>query len=73
MSDLENRIVKLEITSGNHAEDIKELRATSVDMKRALDAIEKTLVQIKYVALGALAMIILQTAGVEKLLPIIFK
>jgi uncharacterized coiled-coil protein SlyX len=73
MSDLENRVVKLEVTTDNHAEDIKELRATSADLKLTLHAIEKSLNQIKYLAIGALAVVILQTAGVEKVIPLLFK
>jgi uncharacterized coiled-coil protein SlyX len=73
MSDLENRVVKLEVTTDNHAEDIKELRNTSADLKATLHAIEKSLNQIKYLAIGALAVVVLQTAGVEKVIPLLFK
>lgn len=72
MSDLENRVVKLEVTQENHAEDIRELRETSVDMKSTLHSIEKSLNQIKYLALGALAVVVAQTIGLDKAIRIIF-
>lgn len=71
MSDLENRVVKLEVTTENHAEDIKELRENSADMKITLHAIEKNLNQIKYLAIGALAVVIAQTMGIDKALRVI--
>jgi len=71
MSDIENRVVKLEVISENHAEDIKELRETSADLKTTLHAIEKNLNQIKYVAIGALAIIAAQTVGLDKAIKIL--
>ena len=70
--DFETRIVRLEVTTDNHAEDIKELRKASVDMTKALGAIEKTLAQIKYLAVGALAVVIAQSIGLDKAVRVIF-
>ena len=66
MSDLETRIVKLELISENHEQDIKELRENSITMNETLHSIEKNLNQIKYIAVGALSMIIAQSMGFDK-------
>ena len=66
MSDLETRIVKLELISENHEQDIRELRETSITMKDTLYSIEKNLNQIKYLAVGALSMAIAQSIGLDK-------
>lgn len=66
MSDLETRIVKLELISDNHEQDIRELRETSITMKDTLHSIEKSLNQIKYIAVGALSMVIAQSMGLDK-------
>jgi hypothetical protein len=63
---LENRVVRLEVTQENHAEDIKELRAGHLDMSTKMGNIEKSLNQIKYLAMGALAVVIAQTMGIDQ-------
>jgi len=69
MSDqLETRIVRLEIVSDHHAEDIKELRDTTTDLTATMHSIVKNLSQIKYLAMGALFVIIAQTIGLDKAL-----
>jgi 5-bromo-4-chloroindolyl phosphate hydrolysis protein len=73
MSDqLETRVVRLEVYSKNHAEDIKELRETTIDLKGTMHSIEKNLSQIKYLALGALVVIIAQTIGLDKAIKVLF-
>lgn len=73
MSDLlENRVVRLEVRTDNHAEDIKELRDTTLDMKSTMHSIEKNLSQIKYLAIGALAVVLAQTVGLDKAFKVIF-
>jgi hypothetical protein len=67
MSDqLETRVVRLEVYSKNHAEDIRELRESHLDMKKAMTSIEKNLSQIKYIAIGALAVVVAQSIGLDK-------
>ena len=73
MSDLENRVVKLEVTQENHSEDIKELREGHLDMKATMHGIEKSLNQIKYMAMGALAVVVAQTIGLDQALKIFFR
>ena len=73
MSDqLETRVVRLEVTQQNHAEDIKELRDTTVDLKQTMHSIEKNLSQIKYIAIGALAVVVAQSIGLDKAIRLLF-
>jgi hypothetical protein len=69
---LENRVVRLEILSDNHSEDIKELRDTTIDLKSTMHSIEKNLAQIKYIAIGALVVIVAQTIGLDKAIKLMF-
>lgn len=73
MSDLENRVVKLEVITENHDDDIKELRETSIDMKSTLHSIEKNLNQIKYLVMGGAIVIVAQTMGLDQAIRLIFK
>ena len=43
---LENRVVRLEVKTDNHEDDIRELRETSIDLKTTMHSIEKSLNQI---------------------------
>jgi len=73
MSDLlENRVVRLEVRTDNHEEDIKELRESTLDLTSTMHSIEKNLSQIKYLAIGALAVVLAQTVGLDKALKVIF-
>lgn len=64
MDTVDQRLLKLEIIVQGHAEDLKELSNTSKMLKHSLDAIEKTLQQIKYLAIGAAAVIIANEVGI---------
>ena len=68
---LENRVVRLEVRTDNHEEDIKELRTSTIDLKKTMTAIEKNLAQIKYIAIGALAVVLAQTVGLDKAIKMI--
>jgi len=73
MSDLlENRVVRLEVRTDNHEEDIKELRESTLDLTSTMHSIEKNLSQIKYLAIGALAVVLAQTVGLDKALKVLF-
>lgn len=63
---LENRVVRLEVTQQNHSEDIKELRSSHLDMSTKMGNIDKSLNQIKYLAMGALAVVVAQTMGIDQ-------
>jgi len=69
---LETRVVRLEVNQVNHAEDIKELRETTVDLKQTMHSIEKNLSQIKYIAIGALAVVVAQSIGLDKAIRLLF-
>jgi len=64
--ELESRVVKLEVRTDNHEEDIKEIRLANADLKKTMAAIEKNLAQIKYIAIGALAVVVAQSIGLDK-------
>lgn len=72
VDQLENRVVRLEVRSDNHEEDIKELRDSHSDMKMTMHSIEKNLAQIKYLATGALIVIVAQTIGLDKAIKVLF-
>lgn len=69
---LENRVVRLEFKTDNHEEDIKELRKSATDLSKAMASIEKNLAQIKYIAIGALAVVVAQSIGLDKAIRILF-
>jgi len=69
---LENRVVRLEVKTDNHEDDIKELRKSATDLSKAMASIEKNLSQIKYLAIGALAVVVAQTMGLDKAIKLIF-
>jgi uncharacterized coiled-coil protein SlyX len=64
--ELEHRIIKLELRVEDHAEDLKRLQDISESLKKSLIGIEKTLSQIKWIATGAVVVIVAQTIGVDK-------
>lgn len=64
--ELEHRIIKLELRVEDHAEDLKRLSDISESLKKSLIGIEKTLSQIKWIATGAVVVILAQTIGVDK-------
>ena len=73
MSDqLETRVVRLEVTQANHEDDIKELRKSATDLSKAMASIEKNLAQIKYIAIGALAVVVAQSIGLDKAIKLLF-
>ena len=73
MSDqLENRVVRLEIKTDNHEDDIKELRKSATDLSKAMASIEKSLAQIKYIAIGALAVVVTQSLGLDRSIKLLF-
>ena len=73
MSDLlEDRVVRLEVRTDNHEEDIKELRESTLDLTSTMHSIEKNLSQIKYIAIGALAVVVAQSIGLDKAIRLLF-
>lgn len=72
MDNIEQRVIRLELRVEGHADELKELQDVSNDLRRTLHSIEKTLAQIKWLATGAVLVIIAQTMGLEKVLKLFF-
>lgn len=68
---IEHRVIRLELKVDDHDEELKELRSTSKALSSALSGIEKTLQQIKWLAMGAALVLFGKELGVEKVLKII--
>lgn len=68
---IEHRVIRLELKVDDHTEELKELRSTSKALSLALNGIEKTLQQIKWLAMGGALVMFGKELGVEKVLKII--
>lgn len=64
--ELEHRIIRLELKVDGHADELKKLQDISLDLRNSLAGIERTLAQIKYLAMGAVAVVVTQSVGIEK-------
>lgn len=72
MSDqIEHRVIKLELRVEDHAEELKKLQDISTDLRNSLSGIEKTLNQIKYLAIGAVLVVLTQSMGITNVLKMI--
>ncbi len=65
---LEHRIIKLELRVEDHGLELKKLQDISIELHKSLSGIEKTLNQIKYLAMGAVLVILSQSIGVVNVL-----
>lgn len=65
---IEHRVIKLELRVDDHAEELKKLQDISSDLRKSLSMIEKTLNQIKYLATGAVLVILAQSFGISNVL-----
>lgn len=72
MDQLEQRILKLEYRMDDHQEELKKLQDISESLKKSLEGIEKTLSQIKWLAMGACAVVVGQSVGFDKALKLLF-
>ena len=68
---IEHRVIRLELKVDDHQEELRELRATSKALSSALNGIEKTLQQIKWLAVGGAIVMFGKELGIEKVLKII--
>ena len=71
VTSLEHKTIWLEHQTENHAEDLKELRDTAKYLRDSLTGIDRTLQQIKWLAVGAAMVLFAKELGVEKVLTII--
>ena len=65
---IEHRVIKLELRVQDHAEELKKLQDISTDLRKSLSGIEKSLNQIKYLAMGAIFVILSQAIGITNVL-----
>lgn len=65
---IEHRVIKLELRVEDHAEELKKLQDISTDLRNSLSGIEKTLNQIKYLAMGAVLVVLAQSMGIVNVL-----
>lgn len=68
MENLEHRVIKLEFRVEEHAEDLRKLQDISDSLKRSLAGIEKTLAQIKWLAVGGAVTLIANEIGIIKVI-----
>lgn len=70
MADLttDQRLLKLELIVEGHHEDLRELRDASKMLKTSLEAIEATLQQIKYLAIGGAIVMVANEVGIIKVI-----
>ena len=68
---IEHRVIKLELKVEDHSTELKKLQDISVDLRSSLSGIEKTLNQIKYLAMGAVLVILTQSMGITNVLKMI--
>ena len=71
MDHLEQRILKLEYRMDDHQEELKKLQDISESLKRSLEGIEKTLAQIKCLAMGACFVVAAQNLGLKEALKLL--
>ncbi len=68
---IEHRVIKLELKVDDHANELKKLQDISTDLRNSLSGIEKTLNQIKYLAMGAVLVVLTQSMGITNVLKMI--
>lgn len=68
MEQLEHRVIKLELRVEDHADDLKRLQDISDSLKKSLAGIEKTLAQIKWLAIGGTITLVANEVGFIKVL-----
>jgi hypothetical protein len=66
MTDIDNRVSRLEFRADATDEGLKTLRDNQEVFGRSLDAIEKTLLQIKYALYGGGFVFALSTLGLKE-------
>lgn len=71
--DLEyrDRIIRLELRQDNTDHNVSTLQTTSSETHRSLVGIERTLLQIKWLTVGAVMAIVGKSLGLEKLVALL--
>lgn len=68
---IEHRVIKLELKVEDHADELRKLQDISTKLSNSLSGIEKTLNQIKYLAMGAVLVVLTQSMGITNVLKLI--
>jgi hypothetical protein len=63
MQDLEKRVTKVEFAIDAHADQLAELHAVSKELHTTLSGIQATLMQIKWIAIGALLVVLISDSA----------
>jgi hypothetical protein len=66
MQELENRVSNVEWTLEHNAEALEALQDSTEDFRKSLHAIEATLSQIKWFAMGASALYFADSLGITQ-------
>lgn len=69
--EIENRVSKVEWTLDQHHEALKELHNTTEDLHESLLGIQATLSQIKWFAMGAVALYFADSIGLTQALKLL--
>ena len=69
--NIEHRVIRLELKVNDHDEELTELEAASKVLSSSLHGIEKTLHQLKWLAVGGSLVMFGKALGVEKVLHLI--
>lgn len=72
MDHIEERILRLEYRMDDHQAELQKLGDISESLKKSLEGIEKTLYQIKWLAVGAFVGLFVQSIGLDKALKLLF-
>lgn len=68
MESLESRVLKIELTTDLHTKEIETIRNEAKVLESSLKAIEKSLQQIKWLAVGSVCGLLAQSLGLDKIL-----
>lgn len=69
---IDQRVLKLELIVDGHKEDLKELRDSAKMLSKSLEAIEKTLQQIKWLTIGGAFVLVANEIGFIKVIKSLF-
>lgn len=69
---IDQRVLKLELIVDGHKEDLKELRDSAKMLSKSLEAIEKTLQQIKWLTIGGALVLVANEIGFIKVIKSLF-
>lgn len=68
IDSIDQRVLKLELIVEGHKEDLKELRDSAKMLRQSLEAIEATLQQIKWLAIGGALVLLANEVGFVKII-----